>query len=118
MTWTRPSSKHAGRARGAPPAGTGADANGRMEPNGSGQAHPGVARRIGAPPLIALASALGLLTLLFCARLVPGFVMPADADTTAPQAGGCATASGARGGWAPFALFVLTLAGRSIRAGR
>ena len=84
MTWTRPSSKHAGRARGAPPSVAGPGANGRMEGSGSEQARPGAVRRIGAPPLIALASALGLLTLLFCALLVPGFVMPADADTTAP----------------------------------
>ena len=65
MKWKRRSWKHAGRARGAPPS-----------------ARPGVVARIGAPPLIALASALGLLALLFCALLVPGFVMPADADTT------------------------------------
>lgn len=42
----------------------------------------GLAGRIGAPPLIALASALALLTLMCCALFLPGFVRPAGAETT------------------------------------
>jgi hypothetical protein len=41
-------------------------------------------RRIGAPPLIALATAVSLLALGVSALLLPGFVMPAEADTTTP----------------------------------
>jgi hypothetical protein len=66
MMWGRRSRKHAGRARGAPPA----------------AAWSGGIARIGAPPLIALGCALGLLALLICALFVPGFVRPADAETT------------------------------------
>src|SRR5664279_73699 len=62
MMWKRPSLRRAGSVRGAP--------------------RPGVLARIGAPPLIALTCSLGLLALLFCALFVPGFVKPADADTT------------------------------------
>ena len=62
MIWKRPSLRRAGRVRGAP--------------------RTGVIARIGAPPLIALTCSLGLLALLFCALFVPGFVRPADADTT------------------------------------
>jgi hypothetical protein len=40
------------------------------------------AARFGAPPLIALGSALAVLALLFCAMFVPGFVRPAGAETT------------------------------------
>jgi hypothetical protein len=42
--------------------------------------------RIGAPPLIALTAALGLLALLLCALCVPGFVLRAEADTFTPPA--------------------------------
>ncbi len=38
--------------------------------------------RFGAPPLIALSSALAVLALLFCALFEPGFVRPAGAETT------------------------------------
>ena len=58
-----------GRARGAPPSTAGRRVSGALA-------------RVGAPPLIALASALGLLALLFCALFVPGFVLRADAGTT------------------------------------
>lgn len=44
----------------------------------------GLVAHIGAPPLIALATALSLLTLLLCAFFVPGFVLRAEADTTVP----------------------------------
>ena len=84
MTWKRPSSKHSGRARGAPRSAAGPGGNGRAEREDGGQARTGAISRIGAPPLIALASSLGLLALLSCALFVPGFIMPADADTTAP----------------------------------
>jgi hypothetical protein len=80
----------AGRARGAPP--TTGDKAGRGRPQRSeassmpssaaDQRSPGTLARIGAPPLIALASALGLLALLICALFVPGFVLHADAGTT------------------------------------
>jgi hypothetical protein len=84
MMWKHPSSKHAGRARGAPPSAAGPGDSRRTERGNGGQVRPGAIRRVGAPPLIALASALGLLALLFCALFVPGFIVPADADTTAP----------------------------------
>ena len=44
----------------------------------------GLVAHIGAPPLIALATALSLLALLLCAFFVPGFVLRAEADTTVP----------------------------------
>jgi hypothetical protein len=42
--------------------------------------------RVGAPPLIALATAFSLLALLLCAFFVPGFVLHAEAETTVPTA--------------------------------
>lgn len=44
----------------------------------------GLVGRVGAPPLIALATAFSLLALLLCAFFVPGFVLRAEADTTVP----------------------------------
>ncbi len=58
-------------------------------PGESGPARPvggGLAARIGAPPLIALATAVSLLALLMCAFFVPGFVLRAAAETTVPTA--------------------------------
>jgi hypothetical protein len=46
----------------------------------------GLIARVGAPPLIALATAFGLLALVLCAFFVPGFVLRAAADTTVPTA--------------------------------
>jgi hypothetical protein len=84
MIWKRRSLKRAGTVRGAPrPAGRPGvrpGASGATELRIGGR--PGVVARIGAPPLIALTCSLGLLALLFCAFFVPGFVLPADADTT------------------------------------
>ena len=66
-----------GRPRGAPLPGEG----GPARPVGGG-----LAARIGAPPLIALATAVSLLALLMCAFFVPGFVLRAAAETTVPTA--------------------------------
>ena len=63
----RPSPQDGGQARGAP------------RPVARIRA---CAARFGAPPLIALSSALAVLALLFCALFVPGFVRPAGAETT------------------------------------
>ena len=72
-SWT----DHGERARGAPLPGE----SGLRRVVGGG-----LVARIGAPPLIALATALALLALLLCAFFVPGFVLRAEADTTVPTA--------------------------------
>ena len=66
--YKRPSPQDGGQARGAPRA-----VSRRIRT---------CAARFGAPPLIALGSALAVLALLFCAMFVPGFVRPAGAETT------------------------------------
>jgi hypothetical protein len=80
-----------GRARGAPPSPAGGTSRRGPADCGAPSATPAAGRRrragaplahVGAPPLIALGSALGLLALLFCAMFVPGFVLHADAGTT------------------------------------
>ncbi len=65
------------RSRGARPPGEGRPGR----PAGGG-----LVARVGAPPLIALATAFSLLTLVLCAFFVPGFVLRAAADTTVPTA--------------------------------
>ena len=74
-----------GRPRGAPLPGEG----GPARPVGGG-----LAARIGAPPLIALATAVSLMALLLCAFFVPGFVLRAAAETTVPTAQTRAGATG------------------------
>ncbi len=66
MLWKRPSERDRESVPGAPARGSGTRA----------------IARVGAPSLIALASALALLALLVSALFVPGFVRQADADTT------------------------------------
>jgi hypothetical protein len=64
MNRKRPSDRHTTQVKGAPAA-----TAGRLG-------------RIGAPALIALGSAIALVALLSCALLIPGFVLPASAETT------------------------------------
>jgi hypothetical protein len=67
--------------------GHGARSRGAPVPGESRQRRPvggGLVASIGAPPLIALTTALSLLALLLCAFFVPGFVLRAEADTTVP----------------------------------
>ena len=66
MKWRPPTAMHTRQVRGAP-----------ARPSG-----PSRIARIGAPSLVALSSAIVVLALLTCALLIPGFVLPASAETT------------------------------------